>query len=246
MGLGGRAYWQVSCVVARGRYEEARAIANQLGDEQRGVESLYGLAYVRAIGGQYDAAISDFRAAREIYQKQGNDLMATWALEAVGMTETIAGSHASAITLLDESVARFEALGDAFGIRNTLAVATRALMRAGRLEDAASFNRRLLALGLEVADLTSVSQALQDAASLAALNGDLESAAVLTGAAQRIIDETGGQPPPELVNRIEAMPALRSGLDPARLQELLADGRKLSAEEAVEVVVATRPVAHPD
>jgi predicted ATPase/class 3 adenylate cyclase len=246
IGLAGLAYWQLNYQVAQTSYEEAIAIANQLGDEQARVEILYSVAYVRAIGGQYDAAIRDFRAAQELYQKQGNELMATWALEAIGMTQTIAGNHASAIRLLDESAARFEALGDAFGIRNTLAVETRALMRAGRLEDAASFNRRLLALGLEVADLTSISQALQDAASLAAVNGDLESAAILTGAAQRIVDETGGQPPPELVNRIEAMPALESGLDPARLKELLADGRKLSAEEAVEVVLGTRPVANPD
>jgi len=63
--------------------------------------------------------------------------------------------------------------------------------------------------------------------------GDLELGARLTGAAQRIVDEIGARPPPSLVNRVEALPALRQQLDAERLERLLAESSELSIDEAV-------------
>jgi hypothetical protein len=164
--------------------------------------------------------------------------MATWALEAGGMVATLSGEHETAVAMLNESLAEFERLGDAFGLRNTLSVETRALMHLGRLDAARRLNRRVAALALEQADITSVSQSLHDAASLAALAGDLPRAAILTGAARRIVEESGGEPPPELTNRIDALPMLEQDLEASRLSTLLAEGRRLSNEEAVKYALA--------
>ena len=102
-------------------------------------------------------------------------------------------------------------------------------MNVDRLDEAGAANRRVLELSLAEQDITSLSAALHDAASLAALSGDLATAATLTGAAERIVDESGGQPPPSLVNRIDAMPALSASLSaddlqrPARPRPLVVD-----------------------
>jgi hypothetical protein len=95
----------------------------------------------------------------------------------------------------------------------------------------------VLDLALAQRDLTSVSATLHDAASLSALTGNYEDAARLTGAAQRIVEETGGEPPPRLINRVEAMPTLRQKLPAARLDELLAEGRGLPTDQAAAIAL---------
>ena len=237
VGLAGIVYWQGNYELARSSYEEALTIARGQTDAALEVEVLYSLAYVRAIERDWAGAARDFAAARQMYERQANELMATWALEAGGMVATLSGDHQAAVTMLDESFARFERLGDAFGQRNTLSVVTRALMNLGRLDEAAERNRRVTRLALEASDITSLSQSLHDAAALAALEGDLVRAATLTGAAQRMVEESGGEPPPELVNRIEAWPTVEARLEPSRLADLLAQGRRLSNDDAVALLL---------
>jgi tetratricopeptide (TPR) repeat protein len=236
IGLAGIVYWRTDYARAQTAYEEALAIARDCGDSALEVEVLYSLAYVRAIGRDYEGAERDFDSARQLYEAQGNALMATWSLESVGMIASLAGDHERAVGLLDQSIERFELMGDGFGLRNVLAVEVRALMHLGRLDRANELNRRVVRMALEQRDVTSFSASLHDAASLAALGGNLEKAALLSGAAHRVVDETGGEPPPQLVNRIDAMPALQQGLTPEMLRDLLAQGHRLTDEEATRLV----------
>ncbi len=240
IGLAGLVYWQTDFDAARRHYEEGLAIARTVGDETLEVEILYSLAYVRAIERDYAAANRELEAAAELYESQGNSVMATWATATIGMNMSLAGDQEAAIPILEQGIRRFEALGEAYGQRNATSVLTRALMNVDRLDEAGKANRRVLELSLAEQDITSLSAALHDAASLAALRGDLTTAATLTGAAERIVDESGGQPPPSLVNRIDAMPTLSASLSAEDLSVLLARGRSLSTEEAVNLAVARR------
>ena len=172
-----------------------------------------------------------------MYEEQGDELMATWALETIGMVTTIAGRHEEAVPIITEAIARFERLGDAFGLRNALAVIARAFMHLGRLDEARVANRRALGLASSMNDVTSVSASLLDAASLFALTGRMERAAVSVGAAQKIMDDSGGQPPPQLVNRIDALPTLQQELAPERLAELMAKGRETPIDEAAALAL---------
>ena len=58
------------------------------------------------------------------------------------------------------------------------------------------------------------------------------------GAAERIIDESGGQPPPELISRVEPLPILRERLAAATLDALIGEGRAIGADEAVRLALA--------
>ena len=240
IGLAGLVYWQTEYDEARARYEQALGIARELEDERLEVEVLYSLAYVRGIEHDYAGAIHELRQAHEIYERLGDELMSTWTLEAIGMNETLAGNHAAAVPLLQDSIARFERLGETFGLRNAISVLSRVLMHLSRLDDARRLNQRVTALALSQKDLTSLSASLHDAASLAALGGELEKAAILTGAGQRIVDETGAEPPRALINRIEALPRLREAFPAARLEDLLSEGRRLSTQAAVDLALRER------
>ena len=74
-------------------YEEALDIARTVGDEALEVEILYSLAYVRAIESDYEAANRELEAAAELYERQGNSVMATWATATIGMNMSLAGDH---------------------------------------------------------------------------------------------------------------------------------------------------------
>src|SRR6187200_1742558 len=82
-------------------------------------------------------------------------------------------------------------------------------------------------------ELTSVSAALMDAATLEGLADRTERAARLRGAGLRAVDDAGGQAPPELVRRIELMPTLEEKLVRGTLAGLIAAGRQLAPAAAV-------------
>jgi hypothetical protein len=166
--------------------------------------------------------------------------MATWASATIGMNMTLSGDHEGALPILESGIKRFAELGEAYGERNASSVLSRALMNLGRVGDAANVNKHVLELALGQQDITSLSAGLHDAASIAVMRGDLELGARLFGAAQRIVDDTGAQPPPSLINRVEALPSLREQLPAERLDRLIADGRELSMDEAVSLVLTPR------
>lgn len=237
LGLAGLVYWQVNYPLARASYEEALELGRQLEDEKLQVEALYSLAMVRAIDRDYDGASRDLLAARELFERQGSALMGVWTHMAMGLVESLRGNHDEGLVDLSYAESRFIELGESFGLRNTLSVQTHTLTHLGRYDEARVANRRMLELAHEERDFTSLSAGLLDAAALAALSGSLPDAALLTGAAQRIVAESGGQPPPELIARIEALPTLREKVDADELERLLADGRAMTTAEAVSLAL---------
>ena len=104
----------------------------------------------------------------------------------------------------------------------------RVLVEIQRFAEARALDVRYLKMALEQNELTSVSAALMDAASLEALAGRTERAARLYGAGQRAVDDAGGQAPPELVRRIDLMPMLEEKLDRAALAGFIAEGRQMA------------------
>jgi len=233
IGLAGLVYWRTMYPEARTAYEEALSIARELGDEMLEVETLYSLAYVRFIDGDRDGSERAFHEALRLYEEHGDELMAAWALASIGMVTTLVGKHEESLPILRESISRYERLGDGYGLRNALAMSSRAMMHLGLVDDAWAATRRVLSDPAVIRETTSVSASLRDAAELLVMSGDPQRAAIVLGAADKLVEESGGEPPQALVNRIDPMPALREQLDHAALQRLLEQGRRMSAEEAI-------------
>ena len=238
IGHAGLTYWQLDYETARRSYEEAIEIAHEVGDRRLELDGLYSLGYVRAIEADWDGALTAYAEAEAIYREMGDPLGEAWAMMGRGMVTTLRGDHEAAVPILEATEARFEALNDGFGARNTISVKERALMQLGRLDETRRINLDFIRRSHADQDPTALSAALLDAASLAALDGRHERAARLIGAAERIVEVSGGQPPPELVNRIEPRPILRQAMDEDVLERLLAEGRRLTAEDAVAEALA--------
>jgi hypothetical protein len=202
---------------------------------------IYSLAFVEAIERDWDRATESFERARALYEQLGKPVEAASANMGVGMVMDLRGEHEAALPILAASVSAFRQAGYGFGLRNTISIQTRALTHLGRNEQARQINHEHIALSHTDHDPTALSTAVLDAASLAALDGEWERAARLIGAGQRIIEESGGQPPPELIDRIEPLPVLREEMDQATLDELIAAGRRMSTDEVVAYALSDRP-----
>jgi len=233
IGLAGLAYWQTDYETARASYEEALSIARAVADRTLEVDTLYSLAYTRAIEQDWEGAVEAYGEARTIYEAMGNQIGTAWARMGIGMMATLRGQHEDSLPILDQATADFRRFDEGFGLRNALSVKERALMQLGRLNETRRLNREFLTLALEHHDPTSLSTALLDLAAIEALEGRYERAARLVGAGERLVEESGGQAPPELINRVEPRPVLREQLDATTLEQLLAEGRQMSDDDAV-------------
>jgi predicted ATPase/class 3 adenylate cyclase len=246
IGLAGIVYWQLDYETARRSYEEALDISRSIRDPALEVEILYSLAYVRAIERDWDGALVAYGEAQSIYQEQGNSLGVAWAKMGRGMVGTLRGEHEGALPILEEAQAEFAKLNDSYGVRNTISVKERALLQLGRLDEVRRVNLDFIRLSHDEQDPTALSSALLDAASIAALDGEFERAARLLGAGQRVVDESGGQPPPELVNRIEPLPILREHLPEATLTRLVSEGHGMARPDAVRYALSAAPTSAED
>jgi predicted ATPase/class 3 adenylate cyclase len=241
VGLAGLVYWQTDYGAARRHYEEALAIAQSLADRPLEVEVLYSLAYVQAIEADWDRAMRSFAEAEAIYGQLGENLSATWALMGGGMVLSLRGDNEMALPIVTDAANRFRTAGNAFGLGNTLSLLERVHMQLGRYEEARAVNSEFLWLAQQEQDPTLLTPALLDLASIEGMAGRLERAAHLLGAGGRVIDESGGQPPPQLMNRIEPLPVLRERVDSTILQGWIAAGRAMSTDEAVAYALGDQP-----
>ena len=238
VGLAGLVYWMKDHAAAREAYEEALPIAEQTSQDLLQAEIFYSLGYVHAISQDWEASTGAYSQARSAYEGMGNELGAASSIMALGMVASLRGEQQDAIRLTTDALARFERMGEDFGKRNALSVLTRALMQAGRLAEARLHNRQTIEAAHEHGDPTALSAGLLDLASLDAIERVPERAARLVGAAQAVVERTGGEAPPQLINRIEPLPLLREQLDGQRLEILLSEGRSLTTDEAVELALA--------
>ena len=243
VGLAGLVYWMQDYAAARTAYESALPIARDNGLRDLEAEILYSLAYVRGTSHEWGPSVRAYLRARKLYSELGATSGVAWSDFGVGMIYGLRGKHDESLPIVAEALARFEELGDEFGMRNAQAVLTRALTSLGRLAEARVYNSQNITAAHTGRDPTSLSAALLDLATIEAMSADPRRAARLYGAAQTIVERTGGQTPPELLNRIEPLPLIRQQLDAAELDALVAEGRALSTDEAVALALAETPAA---
>jgi predicted ATPase/class 3 adenylate cyclase len=233
IGLAGLVYWMGDYAAALRAYEEALPITRATGDRRLEAEVHYSLGYVRAIGRDWAGAREAYTEARRLYGELGDQLGDGSALMAIGMVDSLSGSHDDSKVELEEAIDLFERLGERFARGNAMAVLTRNLMHLGEWDRAREWNRQALRLYSEARDPTGLSGAILDLATLEARAGQSERAARLVGAGARLVETSGGQAPPELVNRIDPMPLIRERLTEADFERAVAEGRQWSLDDAI-------------
>jgi predicted ATPase/class 3 adenylate cyclase len=239
-GAGGIAWWQEDISAAGGFYEEALAIARDLGDPARIAEALYNQAFVAGAGGDFEAAARLFEESLELFRRAGDELGVTRVLWMSVIRDLAAGDWERPIARAEEAVAIWRRVGDRFRLGDGLVWLAVGYARVGRRADARAAIAEALELYRAVDSPTGITSVVLGLASLARWEGRYEDAVRLAGAAESLREQVGGRAPSDFLAGVVGDPEAEAR---ARLPEDAArraweEGRAMSPETALALAVS--------
>lgn len=173
------------------KLDEARRMAQALGDKESLAMALLGLGDVADNTGQYDQAEPLLWAAEELFRETGPRLWLVLSLAFLGTLAQRRGDDDAAQSLLDEALSLSREVGFHWGTAISLNRAGRLAREHGDDAEAARLYGESLVLWRELGDYWRMSRQLIDLAEVAADNGRYEYAARLLGAAEAINEPIG-------------------------------------------------------
>jgi len=219
--------------------EESLALYQEVGDRRF-------VTRVLVLLGNLSIERKDHEQAKELYEESvasarelGEETGIGVALGALGYTLLLEGEHDRATALFEEA----EALLRQRGHRGFLIGAIDNLGWAALLQEdherAKSYYEESLALCKELGDKLIASESLEGLACISETEGEAERAAKLFGAAQTLREAVGYRHSPEEdAWREPYLAAARSQLGEERWEEILAQGRAMSMEAAIEYALS--------
>ncbi|TMC40427.1 MAG: adenylate/guanylate cyclase domain-containing protein [Chloroflexi bacterium] len=189
---GGVAYWQADFEASERWYDECLALVRVAGDRRKIATALYNASFPPMISRtDFAQPIALIHEALGLYRELGDATGVARCLWALGNAMYFQGDLRDAAVALDEAIEVNRKLNDRFSLG--WAIHTRALVGL-KENDLGVARRRIseaLAIFTEAGDVTGIAIVLDDAASLAELEGDMTRALRTAGAALAIRARTG-------------------------------------------------------
>lgn len=219
---------------ARRQYEACLGLARALGDKVLEGRVLSNLGIVAFHEGDADAARRRFVESLAVRREVGNPLWIANSLGNLGMLALEAGDYSGARPYIEESLALERATGDRSAIAISLNNLGKALTAQGDYAQARATLREAIQINGELGEPWALNYLLEDMGVLAALTGQPERALRLAGAAAALREAISAPlSPPEQAQLDAALAPARAALDAAEQAAAAAQGRALSAEQAV-------------
>jgi predicted ATPase/DNA-binding SARP family transcriptional activator len=228
-------------------FHAATARFTQAGDLRRATLVLGNLGVVAINQGEFELAAERLTTHLANARRLGDRKLIAGSLTNLGMALHRLGDLDRAALLHHEALELTEQLGD----KRIGAVALTNLgLVAGERKDfiaAESFHRRSLAVAEQIGELRSIAESLAELAGVAAALGNMNRAAVLTGAAQALREQIGAPAPgPDMARYHETCAAAEQVLGRAAYAAALAAGRALPIPGAVHFAMDESALASPD
>jgi predicted ATPase len=232
--LGGIAYWQNDYPPMRAAYEEAVAIAREIGDDRLLASALLDLSYIPYLEQDPDGAEAILREGLATAEAARDRLLAAEFWSSIAFLEVVRGNPAAAIDLRGTAIQIFRDEGAAWKLGDHLGGLAMITRMVGDLDAARGHLREALEIFAQARDTLSISMGFTSLALIANDEGHHDRAARLVGASARIRDELGGGVPPEFVGRWGDPEAdARRGLGEDAYRQARAEGYALSSDEAI-------------
>jgi tetratricopeptide (TPR) repeat protein len=185
----------------------------------------------------YEAATSCFEEALPLFRRSGEEVQVPVMHALLGTALLIQGDHDRAVPMFEEGLAMARRRGDRIGVCSALYhLAQVALVR----EDYGLATRILeegVAISEQMRDRANLSYFLEGLAVVAGVQGSAERSTRLFGTAEGLLDAVGApvynyyKPDPSLYE--QTISATRSRLGEADFEEVRAEGRAMTFEQAV-------------
>jgi predicted ATPase/class 3 adenylate cyclase len=231
--LGGLAYWQEDMPATRRAYEEALAIARDLGDRTAQAEGIYNLAYVPAYEGKLADAVKLFEESRAMFENLGIRRGVADAHWVLGILARLEGDLSRSRELAEESLRLHREAGDRFGATDALHTLGRTALAQADLATAATSFLEALDNDEEIGNRTGVAIVLDNLAAKASAEGNHLRAIRLGGASEAIKEAAGGHAPPPLIDLPDPREAARDELSDAAITAAWEEGRAMTLDQAL-------------
>ena len=226
--------------------EECLALSRELGDTATRAEVLYILGITALVRIELERASDYFKEAAALQRELGDTVGLAHTVQGLGIVEIGRRDFVRAQELHEQSLALAREAGDDLGIMFALALGALAALD----QDEPGQVKTLCAEGLEVSRLAGLAHGiifhLQISAVSAGAQGQPVRLARLWGAAEALSESIGVTLYP--IERRDYGPyvdAARTQLDEATWGAALAEGRAMSAEEAVEYALSAQEPTPP-
>ena len=237
--------------VFSGELDELEEAAEALIDVAAREGDWWSVVYVLWVGAevarQTDPALARTRieAATEAARRSGNPATIAFAALGRGVITNYIADLAEARPWFDQAIAQYRALGDRRFEVIAQSDLAHALRRHGELDEAEAIYRRTIREWLHLGNRGALASQLESIGYLAVAQGDGARAARLLGAAQAL-RQVAGSPRQAMGTEQEdhdaAVARLRDGTDPVTVDAAWAEGRRLTADAAVELAIAVPAV----
>jgi tetratricopeptide (TPR) repeat protein len=237
---GNIAYWQADSRLAAERYQQERALAEELADEEGQADAVFNLAHVDFIQGEDEeriARLSEEALAR--YRALGDRRMVARAHWAGGVIALQAGQIDESRAELTAGLVEFEANDDPQYHAMTLASLGWGAFVKGDLESAIKWAVDSILESYAMRDVATTAISLHVGVLIAVVAERPEDAVRLSGAFDALTERYGVRPPAALghfIRGLDPFAMARDAVPPDRVAELNAEGRAMALDEAVALV----------
>ena len=235
--LGGLLYWQSDMAAAERAYVEGLAVQRTHDDPAGLAEALYNLGFVRAVAERHSEARALYEEALAISNQIGDRAFILRLQEALAFLMFHMGEFAAARRQQEANVAAFRDAHEMFRVATGSGFLSYLEAKEGRPAVARALQHEALGIFEAAGDSHWVVRVLMMAAATAVVTGDLELAAQLSGAYDRLAAPLG-----EIATPVKTLglpdPAVqaRAGLGDAPFERAYAAGRALSLGEVAALL----------
>jgi non-specific serine/threonine protein kinase len=232
----------------QGEYEEATRLAEEsvdiarvIGESADVANALSNLGAIVLASGDHQRAEVLLRESVTLARGAGNERIAALAINNLGDVALTVGDYRRAEALFEESLSILRGRADMANVARSLFNLGAVALRLHRHSDALERLRESSILCRQLGDKEDLAWCLEGFAALAAAEGDPERAAILLGAAGRLLENMGAALKPfERQLHEETAALVNAGLSDAALTRAMERGASLATDEAVGYALGDR------
>jgi predicted ATPase len=219
------------------RADEALALHRRLGDPRGAAVSLQQLSIAIGEEGDWARAQVLLEESIRLFRDLGDEQFAAWTTRTLAWTYAEAGDMGRARALYEDALSRARALGSKSLEAALLGSLAWLAVGEGRVQDAVPMLKESLRIKRDLGDHTEIALGLCSAARAITALGKVVPAVRLISSFEALREELGGGEPWVVRMNEQTVATIRTQLDEAAFAEAWAQGRALSADDALTLAL---------